>query len=197
MGVDSFIFDEVSKTCFYFDRKYNFILGSDDARHDDIVDRMDGTERGRATSEEVMYACDSNIAYWKNEGDESDKHRIAWNESIKRFAQERPNGSFFTASDHDCPDSHDIRRRDKYKEVCFECPKCGGPIEDYHNSGFNATALAKQETCYVWDNFTYTCNHKFPPVKPETTKERASRQAAIQDLVRALEAGGYKPGAVK
>jgi hypothetical protein len=123
MGVDSYIFDEVSKDCFYFDRRHNFILYGmmDDSHYDSVLDSIYNMEHGRATSEEIVYMCDFNINYYKYspEVDERDRRRAGWNENIKKFALARPDGSFFTQSDHDSPESWEVRDKGNYREVRY------------------------------------------------------------------------------
>lgn len=123
MGVDSSIFDEVSKDCFYFDRRTNFLLWPDvDERATEIRDRIYTIASGRATSEEIVYLCDQNIKYFTEEPDldERDRGRAYWSECIKKFALARPNGSFFTASDHDNYLSWDIKDNQGYRDVRYD-----------------------------------------------------------------------------
>ncbi len=119
MGVDSYILDEVSKECLYFDRKYHFFTyGTHDAVLQEIFAKMDATyKKGlRATADEVAYACHANIAN-ELEGCHNPGHQESWNKAILEFALERPNGRFFSASDHDYEYVHDIIEQDGYKKV--------------------------------------------------------------------------------
>lgn len=106
MGVDTYIFDEHSKECFYFDRNYNwFTFEDDDERAYDVMSRA--SLKQHVTSAEVARVCDINIAFWSK--DDVDKHRVYWNECIKRFVTERPLGSFFFVNDHQSPPSWFVR----------------------------------------------------------------------------------------
>jgi hypothetical protein len=123
MGVDTYIFDERSKACFYFDRNYNFFCASDDDRARGIQTRAHDPDE-RLTAEEVAYACDANVAYWTDggmtSGDDEARHRVWWNERIKQFAQERPEGSFFFVNDHQDPSSHAVLRAGGYEKVEYK-----------------------------------------------------------------------------
>jgi hypothetical protein len=116
MGVDTYIFDEVSKECFYFDRNYNwFTFEPDNKRAYDVMNRASLKEH--VTSEDVILVCDINIEFWSKDG--CDKHRVYWNERIKEFASERPDGSFFFVNDHMEPDSHSFTKKygGEYTEI--------------------------------------------------------------------------------
>jgi hypothetical protein len=120
MGVDSYMFDENSKECIYFDRRSNirhWIDGNEneDDRHARLLNRMDTFESKRITSAELIEVCDANIADMK--ANDEPIHHVGWNETVKEFAQARPNGSFFMASDHDEYLSWDIIRNFGYKEI--------------------------------------------------------------------------------
>lgn len=119
MGTDSYIFDEVSKECLYFDRKHHFFTyGPHEAKLEDIFRRMDATFKTgeRATSEEVVYACEANINN-KLDGCHNEGHQESWNTAIREFAAARPNGRFFSASDHDFYLSWEIRDEEFYTEI--------------------------------------------------------------------------------
>jgi len=121
MGVDSFIFDEVSKDCLYFDRKWNFFdYGSHDAKLQEVLDKMDATwSKGkRATAEDVVYVCEANIRC---------DNRPGWNATILKFVLARSNGSFFSASDHDYDYCHDIIDKDGYRIIGYD--KDGNEVE--------------------------------------------------------------------
>lgn len=115
MGVDTFIFDERSKECFYFDRNLNFFAHAVHPEYDPTYGHVmnqgnfDRDENERFTSSDVAHCCDVNIEYWET-GGEREHHRAEWNKSIKRFVTERPHGAFFFRNDHQDPSSHDIRK---------------------------------------------------------------------------------------
>lgn len=132
MGVDSSIYDEVSKTAFYFDRRTNFLLWPDvDERAEGIRNRIHTIEAGRATAEEIAYLCDQNIKWFEEAPDleERERGKAWWSRQIKRFVLARPNGSFFTASDHDYIDSFEIDRAGPYRHVHFD--ESGNEVEGY------------------------------------------------------------------
>ena len=124
MGVDSFIFDEVSKDCLYFDRKIHFFTyGTHDAVLQEIFGKMDATyKKGqglRATSDEVIYACQANLQN-DLDGCHNEGHQDHWNTRILLFALKRPDGRFFSASDHDYEYDHDIIEADGYRIVGYD-----------------------------------------------------------------------------
>lgn len=113
MGVDTYIFDEFSKECLYFDRNYNFFAFADvenDAVYDKVMYHMDcGRDHSiRFTAGEIGHCCDVNIEYWKKSAPDR-INRVGWNEAIKKFVNERPSGLFFFRNDHQEPPSWDIR----------------------------------------------------------------------------------------
>ena len=122
MGVDSYMFDEVSKECCDFDRKWNIWHPIDDNdRHQILIDTINGFHTGRLSSEEIIEICDANIADMKIT-DEPINH-IGWNETVKKFAQEHPSGSFFMASDHDSYEAYDIIQDFGYKVINGNQPR--------------------------------------------------------------------------
>jgi len=108
MGVDSYIFDEVSKECYYFDRKWNIFTAPTDPRALEILAKLD-VDGSRATSEEVVYVCEHNIKF--GEG------KPGWNASVLQFALARPNGRFFSRSDHDREWSGEVIEEQGYKVI--------------------------------------------------------------------------------
>lgn len=121
MGVDTYIFDTVSKECFYFDRNYNWFTYLESV--EEIQDRASESDETKTlTAEEVIKVCGANIDYWNNETNET--YRAKWNWHILIFVADRPNGKFFFRNDHQSPPSWDYLEQylgtGGYKEVWYE-----------------------------------------------------------------------------
>jgi hypothetical protein len=137
------MFDEVSKECCDFDRKWNIwypIDGND--RHQILIDTIDGFHTGRLSSSEIIEICDNNIADMLKRAEPI--HHIGWNEAVRQFAKERPSGSFFMASDHDSYEAYDIIQDFGYKVVNGVQPR----TREYYKE-----LLAKSES-------QMSCDHK-------------------------------------
>lgn len=114
MGIDAFMFAERSKRCFDFDRKTNFMSYEDDDHFDSLRDRLNNRERLAAI--EIIWMCHFNIARG---------HRADWNRDIMRFVVRTPDyhtERFFVVSDHDDPDSSDVRDDGSYTQEKFAAP---------------------------------------------------------------------------
>lgn len=108
MGTDSYIFESLSRECYYFDRKWNLFTMPDDNTALDILIALD-VGGGNVTADEVAYVCALNINLGLG--------KAGWNRAIQRFVEARPKGSFFSRSDHDFPDARDIIERDGYTVI--------------------------------------------------------------------------------
>lgn len=127
MGVDGYIFDAVSKECFYFDRLTNLYSHLEhDTPERDVFDRMREKAAGHGdiyvSSDEVVMAMDLAIVGWG-----TDYHGL-WCQAVRHFALERPDGKFFVVTDHDEPPSwHYIDRN---------VPGAGGPYREVERGMF-------------------------------------------------------------
>lgn len=124
MGVDAFLFDSQSKTCIYFDRKYNLYDGDLDIDvygpvWDKLRDPLAVLGRGGAEASELLAYIEATTERRISVGDEPN-----YLPELKKFTEERPNGLFFVATDHDggkveegqMPYCHDIIDSG-YKEI--------------------------------------------------------------------------------
>lgn len=121
MSVDGFIFDKISLECLYFDRLSNLNAFRFDPAGvlQGIFSRLKQSAERKApatvTSAEVARLMEASMAAW--EADEGRTNHWYWCAKVHNFASRRPNGAFFVVTDHDEPDSWDVRYQGRYLMV--------------------------------------------------------------------------------